>query len=60
MRAPNDDYAVHHFKWRDSVRQDIERGVAYSADGTWRTASPARPGSPRRAACRPTSLRTVA
>ncbi|MFF4576456.1 hypothetical protein [Streptomyces sp. NPDC001410] len=60
MRAPDNDSAVHHFKWRDSVRQDIERRAAYSADGTWQTASPVRPGSPRRAACCPTSLRTVA
>ncbi|MFF7898237.1 glycosyltransferase family 2 protein [Streptomyces sp. NPDC007920] len=40
--------AVHHFKWRDGVRQDIERRAAHSADGTWQTASPARLAEARR------------
>ncbi|MFF6786840.1 glycosyltransferase family 2 protein [Streptomyces sp. NPDC012510] len=33
---------VHHFKWRDGVRQDVERRAEHSQDGTWQTASPAR------------------
>ncbi|MFC8520438.1 glycosyltransferase family 2 protein [Streptomyces sp. NPDC057257] len=33
---------VHHFKWRDGVRHDVERRAEHSADGTWKTASPAR------------------
>ncbi|MGC9478798.1 glycosyltransferase family 2 protein [Streptomyces sp. WG4] len=33
---------VHHFKWRDGVRRDVERRAEHSADGTWKTASPAR------------------
>lgn len=33
---------VHHFKWRDGVLADAERRAAYSADGTWKTTSPAR------------------
>ncbi|MEU7416833.1 glycosyltransferase family 2 protein [Streptomyces antibioticus] len=40
--------AVHHFKWRDGVRQDIERRAAHSADGTWKTGSPARLAEARR------------
>ncbi|MFF1484568.1 glycosyltransferase family 2 protein [Streptomyces sp. NPDC058319] len=40
--------AVHHFKWREGVRQDIERRAAHSADGTWQTASPARLAEARR------------
>ncbi|MFH9658582.1 glycosyltransferase family 2 protein [Streptomyces sp. NPDC017248] len=40
--------AVHHFKWREGVRQDIERRAARSADGTWQTASPARLAEARR------------
>lgn len=40
--------AVHHFKWRDGVRQDIERRAVHSADGTWKTASPARLAEARR------------
>ncbi|MFF5668232.1 glycosyltransferase family 2 protein [Streptomyces griseofuscus] len=39
---------VHHFKWRDGVRQDIERRAAHSADGTWQAASPARLAESRR------------
>ncbi|MFI6658069.1 glycosyltransferase family 2 protein [Streptomyces sp. NPDC050523] len=39
---------VHHFKWRDGVRQDVERRAAHSADGTWQTASPARLAEARR------------
>ncbi|QUW78273.1 hypothetical protein SMIR_03180 [Streptomyces mirabilis] len=39
---------VHHFKWRAGVRQDVERRAAHSADGTWRTASPARLAEARR------------
>lgn len=39
---------VHHFKWRDGVREDVERRAAYSADGTWKTASPARLAEARR------------
>lgn len=33
---------VHHFKWRDGARQDVQRRAERSADGTWQTASPAR------------------
>jgi hypothetical protein len=39
---------VHHFKWRDGVREDVERRAAHSADGTWQTASPARLAEARR------------
>ncbi|MET7685784.1 hypothetical protein [Streptomyces sp. NPDC005423] len=39
---------VHHFKWRDGVREDVERRAAYSADGTWKTGSPARLAEARR------------
>jgi hypothetical protein len=39
---------VHHFKWRDGVRQDAERRAEHSADGTWQTASPARLAEARR------------
>ncbi|MFF0516191.1 hypothetical protein [Streptomyces sp. NPDC004250] len=34
--------AVHPFKWRDGVRQDIEQRAMHPADGTWKTASPAQ------------------
>ncbi|MFJ9381449.1 hypothetical protein [Streptomyces sp. NPDC101455] len=34
---------VHHFKWRAGVREDLQRRVAHSADGTWQTSSPAIP-----------------
>ncbi|MDO0914136.1 glycosyltransferase family 2 protein [Streptomyces sp. DT2A-34] len=40
--------AVHHFKWHAGVRQDIERRAVHSADGTWKTASPARLAEARR------------
>ncbi|MFF9583180.1 glycosyltransferase family 2 protein [Streptomyces achromogenes] len=40
--------AVHHFKWREGVRQDIERRAAHSADGTWQTTSAARLAEARR------------
>ncbi|MEU6460093.1 glycosyltransferase family 2 protein [Streptomyces sp. NPDC047065] len=33
---------VHHFKWRHGVRQDVEHRARHSADGTWKSASPAR------------------
>jgi hypothetical protein len=39
---------VHHFKWRDGVHEDIERRARHSADGTWKTASPARLAEARR------------
>ena len=39
---------VHHFKWRDGVHQDVERRAEHSADGTWKTASPARLEEARR------------
>ncbi|MGW2697781.1 glycosyltransferase family 2 protein [Streptomyces sp. NPDC001296] len=39
---------VHHFKWRDGVRRDVERRAEHSADGTWKTASPARLAEARR------------
>ncbi|MEV8547006.1 hypothetical protein [Streptomyces sp. NPDC051572] len=39
---------VHHFKWRDGVREDVERRAEHSADGTWKTASPARLAEARR------------
>ncbi|MEV5012786.1 MULTISPECIES: hypothetical protein [unclassified Streptomyces] len=39
---------VHHFKWRDRVRQDAERRAQHLADGTWKTASPARLAEARR------------
>jgi len=39
---------VHHFKWRDGVREDVERRARHSADGTWKTASPARLAEARR------------
>lgn len=40
--------AVHHFKWRHGIREDVERRAAHSADGTWKTASPARLTEARR------------
>jgi len=39
---------VHHFKWRDGVRQDVERRAEHSAAGTWKTTSPARLAEARR------------
>lgn len=39
---------VHHFKWREGVRGDAERRATHSADGTWKTASPARLTEARR------------
>jgi len=39
---------VHHFKWRDGVREDVERRALHSAAGTWKTASPARLTEARR------------
>ncbi|MFJ9893599.1 hypothetical protein ACIQPR_09720 [Streptomyces sp. NPDC091280] len=39
---------VHHFKWRDGVRRDAERRAQHSANGTWKTASPARLAEARR------------
>ncbi|MGW3154607.1 glycosyltransferase family 2 protein [Streptomyces sp. NPDC001089] len=41
-RPTNIPVVVHHFKWRDDVRADIERRADHSANGTWKTASPAR------------------
>ncbi|WP_338686564.1 glycosyltransferase family 2 protein [Streptomyces acidiscabies] len=32
---------VHHFKWRRGVREDLERRAARTADGSWKTKSPA-------------------
>lgn len=39
---------VHHFKWREGVRQDIERRAEHSATGAWKTASPAQLTEARR------------
>jgi hypothetical protein len=39
---------VHHFKWRAGVREIVEQRAAYSADGTWQDASPARLTEARR------------
>ncbi|MEU3279225.1 hypothetical protein [Streptomyces antibioticus] len=39
---------VHHFKWRDGVDEDAGRRAQHSADGTWKTASPARLAEARR------------
>ncbi|WP_432197677.1 glycosyltransferase family 2 protein [Streptomyces sp. bgisy027] len=40
--------AVHHFKWREGVRADVERRAEHSATGAWKTASPARLAEARR------------
>lgn len=39
---------VHHFKWRDGVRQDLQWRAKHSADGTWKTTSPAQLTEARR------------
>lgn len=39
---------VHHFKWRQGVRQDIERRAEHAATGAWETTSPALLNEARR------------
>jgi hypothetical protein len=39
---------VHHFKWRDGVKEDVQRRAANSVNNNWETKSPARLAEARR------------